>query len=328
MDLSAFSRIVTHDDLDGVVSAALISRVSGIENFNFTGPVTVQEGRIAITEEDIVCDLPCPVRFGMWFDHHPGNLEDVRLRGLDPDSLPGSFAPEPSCARVVLNFFGDQFEFPDFIQETVARTDRIDSFDYRTMDQWREPRPERLITDSLAVSFQKAGRHHRYLGHLVPLLRDNPMEDVLEDEQVHHAVHQYQEMERRSLALVEQDASFHPDDPDREIVVVDLTRHNRRPDIIRNTAFILHPQALAVLLVMNQYKGRRKTNDLTFSMSLSFLMNTRQHTKDIGDIMRTLNIGDGHPGAGAGRISCRGKEEMILVKEGTVAEILRMWQEQ
>ena len=62
-------------------------------------------------------------------------------------------------------------------------------------------------------------------------------------------------------------------------------------------------------------------------MSLSFLMNRREHRKDIGEIMRQLNIGDGHAGAGAGRISSRSKDEMVKVKKETMDEIIRMWKE-
>lgn len=327
MDLSQYNRIVTHDDLDGAVSAALVSRIAGIENFYFTGPVSIQDGRTATTESDIVCDLPCPVRFGMWFDHHPGNLEDVRLRDLDPDDLSGKFSTEASCARVIFDYFRGQYDFPPFMAETVARTDRIDSFNYRTMEEWREPLPERLLADSIFVASTWQRGYHRFLSHLVLLLRNGSMEDALDDHQIGNAVAEYRERERRSLVLVEPDATFHQDDPGREVVVVDLTRHNRRPDVIRNTAFILHPEALAALLVTNQFRGGRKTNDLNFSMSLSFLMNAREHSKDVGEIMRRLNMGDGHPGAGAGRISCRSKEEMMRVKDQTIAEIIRMWKE-
>ena len=83
--------------------------------------------------------------------------------------------------------------------------------------------------------------------------------------------------------------------------------------------------ALAVLMVGNQFQGGRKTTVLTLSMSLSFLMNAREHHKDIGEIMRELNIGDGHPGAAGGRIDCRGKDEMQKVKKETIEKIIELW---
>ena len=319
------TRIVTHDDLDGVVSAALVSLALSIDRFFFAGPVNVQEGRAGTTESDVVCDLPCPVRVGMWFDHHPGNLVDLRLREIDPESIPGKFAAEPSCARVVYEHFKDEVEFPEFMAETVKRTDRIDSFDYKTMAEWREPTPERKLADAMFASSTDRRGYYPFMEKVLRMLRAGSMEDALADPEVAERVRHYQISEEKSLALFEKDSFFHPDDPEREVAIVDLTRHNRRPEVNRSAAFILHPEAKAVLLVGNAFSGGKKTNNLSFSMSLSFLMNQAEHEKDIGEIMRELNIGDGHLGAAGGRFDCRSKDEMLKVKEATVTRIIQLW---
>ena len=321
------NRIVTHDDLDGVVSAAIVSFATGIDRFFFAGPVAIQNGRIPTSESDIICDLPCPMRVGMWFDHHPGNLEDIRLREIDPETVPGRFEAAPSCARVVYEFFKEETDFPEFMADTVSGTDRVDSFDYRTMEEWKEPTVERKLSDSLFAAYSDQRSFHTYLGKMVRLLRDHSMPEVLTDPEVLEKVQAYARMEEKSLVLIDQDASFHEMDTEREVAVIDLTRHNRKPEIIRNAAFIRYPEALAVLMVGNQFRGGKKTTDLSFSMSLSFLMNTREHEKDIGEIMRELNIGDGHPGAAGGRIDCRSKDEMLKVKEQTVNRIIQLWRE-
>ena len=323
----ALTRIITHDDLDGVVSAALLSIATGIDRFYFTGPVSIQQGRIPTSETDIVCDLPCPVRVGMWFDHHPGNLEDLQLREVDPDAIQGRFAIQPSCARVVYEFFKPTVEFPEFIDETVAGADRVDSFDYQTMDEWREPAVERKLADAIFAAHSQQKSFHSFLGKMVRLLRGRSMAEVSRDPEVLERVDAYTTMEERSLNLIDQDAYFHEDDLAKEVVIIDLTRHNRKPEIIRNAAFIRYPDALAVLMLGNQFRGGKKTTDLTLSMSLSFLMNAREHTKDIGEIMRELNAGDGHPGAAGGNIACRGKEEMLKVKKETVQRIINLWKE-
>jgi len=320
------TRIVTHDDLDGVVSCALLSHSLGIDRFFFTGPVAVQSGRTPTTEQDVVCDLPCPVRVGMWFDHHQGNLEDLKLRGVDPSDVPGKFAAEDSCARVIYGFFKEKVQFPLFMEETVAGTDRVDSFDYRTMEEWRKPTPDRRLSDSIFVASLERGSF-RYLERLARLLRERPVEKVLSDTQVAGLADRYKVMEEKSVSLFRQDAFFHSDDPEREVIIIDLTRHNRKPEVIRGAAFILFPDALAALVVGNSFSGGKKTNDLSFSRALSFLLNRREHSKDIGEIMRHLNMGDGHAGAGAGRISCRSKDEMIKTKEETLGEIIRLWKE-
>ena len=321
----ALTRIITHDDLDGVVSAALVSLATGIEKTFFTGPVSIQQGRTQTTEGDIVCDLPCPVRVGMWFDHHPGNLEDLKLREVDPDQIPGQFDTRPSCARVVFEFFREDHPFPPFMEETVNATDRVDSFDYDTMAQWREPTPERLLSDAIYAASGDRGAYFPFLEKVFRLVRSGPIADALTDPEVTSLIEHYRAMEENSLKLMKPDSSFHELDENHEVVIVDLTRHNRRPEVIRGSAFILYPKALAVLLVTSNYAGGRKTNSLNFSMSLSFLMNKGEHNKDIGEIMRELNIGDGHPGAAGGRIDCRTKDEMLKVKDETIKKIIQLW---
>jgi hypothetical protein len=50
--------------------------------------------------------------------------------------------------------------------------------------------------------------------------------------------------------------------------------------------------------------------------------------KNIGEIMRTLNIGDGHPGAAAGTVRCKSKQEMLKKKKELVEQIFRLWSSQ
>ena len=102
-----FDRIVTHSDFDGIVSAALCSEALGCERIIFTGPNSITRAEISVGPSDVVCDLPYPLDCGIWFDHHPGNLEAVRLRGIDPAGIQGRFDEKPSCARVVLEYFAE-----------------------------------------------------------------------------------------------------------------------------------------------------------------------------------------------------------------------------
>jgi len=76
------------------------------------------------------------------------------------------------------------------------------------------------------------------------------------------------------------------------------------------------------------FRQKRKTNDLAFSMSLSPSLELGSSEKDVGEIMRSLNMGDGHRGAGAGRVQCKSKAEMMKQKEQILQKILCMWRNQ
>jgi hypothetical protein len=63
-------------------------------------------------------------------------------------------------------------------------------------------------------------------------------------------------------------------------------------------------------------------------MSLSINGNRQDKTKNIGEIMRTLNIGDGHPGAAAGTVRCNSKQEMLKKKKEILDQIFKLWSSQ
>jgi hypothetical protein len=71
-----------------------------------------------------------------------------------------------------------------------------------------------------------------------------------------------------------------------------------------------------------------KSNHLGLSMSLSINGNKQDQNKNIGEIMRTLNIGDGHPGAAAGTARCKSKQEMLKKKKEMLDQIFRIWSSQ
>jgi oligoribonuclease NrnB/cAMP/cGMP phosphodiesterase (DHH superfamily) len=323
-----FRRVVTHTDFDGVVSAALCSIAEGVDVFSFTGPGSILDMSLGIGPEDIVCDLPHHPAAGLWFDHHAGNLEDYRLKGGDPESLQGAFSEEKSCGRVVYNYYKSRVEFPSFIPETVQEADVIDSFDYKDVEDWRTKTPGKIVSDSMKVSFGTRKERDTYYRHLIRKLRAEPLVRILDDAQVKLRAAQYEKEEVRNLDLMRRIASFSPDDTSGEVVILDTTALKHNPNLIKSLVFVLYPGAKAVLEIKPLFFQNKKTNSLGFSMSLGPLMEVNSAKKDIGEIMRSLNIGDGHRGAGSGKKECRSKEEMLRQKTQITNEILRRWREQ
>ncbi len=324
-----FSRIVTHDDFDGVVSAALCSLAEGPESFSFSSPGDVLEANSGVVDGGtIVCDLPHHPAAGLWFDHHVGNLEDYQLKGGDPGAIQGRFAPEKSCARVIFNHYAEKVQFPDFMENTVQEADTIDSFDYVDIEDWQKETPGKMISNSLSNLFPTRKERNRYLRHLIRMVRTAPLEGVLMDPEVKARVGSYQEVAEKNRILIEKIASFVTGDTEQDVILLDTTGMKHSTVLIKNLAFLSFPRARAVLEVKSLFRQKRKTNDLGFSMSLSPCVQVETSGKDVGEIMRTLNMGDGHLGAGAGRLSCGSKALMLKKKEQTVQKILSLWNQQ
>ena len=131
-----------------------------------------------------------------------------------------------------------------------------------------------------------------------------------------------------NLDIIKQNSSFLPNDKANEIIIIDLTNFNRPPYIIKNLAYLLYPEALSVLEIKPIFRNQVKTTDLSISFSLSINLNHIEHNKDVGEIMRELNIGDGHKGAAAATVYSKSKSEMLKQKSVILKRIFEIWQEQ
>ncbi len=323
-----FEKIVTHDDFDGIVSATLCARALRIGKVLFAGPMTILRSQITITEKDVVCDLPYPLQCGLWFDHHEGNLQELEYRKIDPRSIPGRFDLKLSCSRVVYDYFSENIPLPPYFLKAVEEADTIDGFTYTSIEEWRKETPGKIIDLTLKVRFSSSEEKNAHMRNLIRELRDRPIEEVATLDFVQRRFKQYQEEEGRMLKIIRDSSFFIEQDERREVVVIDLTSYQRRPHLIKNLALLIHPDAKGILEVYNLTERGVKSNHLGFSMSLSIGGNRGDKRKNIGEIMRTLNIGDGHPGAAAGQVRCQSKQEMLKKKKEMLNQIFKLWSNQ
>jgi oligoribonuclease NrnB/cAMP/cGMP phosphodiesterase (DHH superfamily) len=323
-----YEKIITHNDFDGIISASFCSWILKIQKVIFAGPLTITRSQITITERDVVCDLPYPLQCGLWFDHHEGNLQELAYRKIDPKTIPGRFDLKPSCSRVVYDYFSGRVGLPPFFLKALEEADVIDSFSYVSIEDWRKETPGKLIDLTLKAPFPSAEDQASYLRNLVQQLRDRSIDEVSHLDFVQKRLKQYREEEGRMLRIIRDASYFIEEDEKKELIVIDLTSYQRRPHLIKNLAFLIYPEALGVLEVYNLIDRGVKSNHLGVSMSLSIHGNRPHQRKNIGEIMRSLNIGDGHPGAAAGTTRCRSKQEMLKKKKELLAQIFRLWSSQ
>ena len=323
-----YNSIITHNDFDGVVSAVICSYIFKISLVKFTGPSTIARSQITITTGDIVCDLPYPLECGLWFDHHAGNLQELQYRNIDPTAIDGKFELKPSCARVIFDYFKENKQLPDYFEPLVAEADIIDAFDYKSIEDWRKETPGKIIDATTKIKYESSRAKNSYLKQLVYWLRDKPLNEVAQFSEIQEKYQSFREEEKSILKIIEQNASYLPGDKNQEIIVIDLTSFKRRPHIIKNLAYLLFSKSLAVIEIQSLFNYGTKSNDISFSMSLSLNLSSQEHNKDVGEIMRELNIGDGHAGAASGTVYCSSKSEMLKQKDNILKQVFKIWQGQ
>jgi nanoRNase/pAp phosphatase (c-di-AMP/oligoRNAs hydrolase) len=115
-------RLVTRSDFDGLVCGALLKHLNIIDTWTFVHPKDVQDGKVEVSKDDVLANIPYVEGCGMWFDHHATEVDRI---GKDL-SVPGECRLAPSCARVVYDYYGGTDKMPHFAS-LVESCDKVDS---------------------------------------------------------------------------------------------------------------------------------------------------------------------------------------------------------
>ena len=126
-------RLVTRSDFDGLACGALLLAAGVIDNWVYAHPKDLQDGKVEITENDCLANVPYVEGCGLWFDHHSSEFERNQLEG----KYKGESRITPSCARIIYEYYGGKETFPNFDDMMVA-VDKVDSGNL-TVDEVMNP---------------------------------------------------------------------------------------------------------------------------------------------------------------------------------------------
>jgi hypothetical protein len=171
-------RLITRADLDGLTCAVLLSQVEKIDDVMLAHPKDVQDGKVDITSDDILANLPHDKRAGMIFDHHASQSEEWK----EGETKGGFAAAAPSAARVVAGHYPNA-DFSAYT-ELLHQTDRLDSADLEPEDV-TDPKGWILVGYTLDPRTGMA-RYRDYFKHVLDLVNAHPNDPdaVLADPQV------------------------------------------------------------------------------------------------------------------------------------------------
>lgn len=117
-------RLVTRSDFDGLACAVLLVEQGVVDEYKFVHPKDVQDGKVEVTDNDVLANVPYAPGCGLWFDHHAS--EDERLE-LEKLNFEGACRPEPSAAQVVWDYYGGAEKFGDHLKPLIEAVNKTDS---------------------------------------------------------------------------------------------------------------------------------------------------------------------------------------------------------
>ncbi|MDO4549426.1 MAG: exopolyphosphatase [Clostridia bacterium] len=115
-------RLVTRSDFDGLACGCLLKEVGIIDELKFAHPKDLQDGKIEITSNDCLANVPFVEGCGLWFDHHSSEFERNQLEGR----YKGESRIAPSCARIIYDYYGGHERFGHY-EEMMEAVDKVDS---------------------------------------------------------------------------------------------------------------------------------------------------------------------------------------------------------
>lgn len=304
-------RLLTRSDMDGLVCAVLLKEMGMLGEIVFHHPKDVQDGKVAVTERDILTNLPYVAGCGLCFDHHAS--EGVRNSGRSTPNY--ILKPEAkSAARVVYDHYGGKARFPRVSDAMMEAVDKADSAGFSRQDVLN-PQGWELLS-FLMDARTGLGRfrdfrvsNYQLMMMLIDCCRDLSIEEILALPDVKERVDLFfaqHELFRAQLARV---AEVHDN-----LVVLDL----RDESIIyagnRFVVYAMYPQCDISMHVM---WGREKMNTV-YTVGKSIF--DRGNKVMVGELMLSHG-GGGHDAAG----TCQGSNETAeAMKLGLIEQIVRL----
>ena len=285
-------RLVTRSDFDGLVCAVLLEHLDMINEILFVHPKDMQDGKIAITDNDITTNLPYVDGVHLAFDHHES--ETIRNVAGNPKHI---IIPDaPSAARVVYEHFGALKAFPKEWEGMMEAVDKADSAQF-TKSEILNPTGWVLL-NFLMDSRTGLGRfrefrisNYQLMMDLIKYCRDHTIDQIMELPDVKERIDLYYEHEDKFIDQITRCAKVHGN-----VVVLDL----RNEEVIyAGNRFMIYAMYPETNISIHVLWGVQKQNTV-FATGKSIL--NRSSKTDIGELM-LKHGGGGHNAAGTCQVS-------------------------
>ncbi|MEZ8104727.1 exopolyphosphatase [Vibrio cortegadensis] len=284
-------RLVTRSDFDGLVCAVLLKQQDLIDDIKFVHPKDMQDGKVAITSNDIVTNLPYVKDSHLTFDHHLS--ETIRNTGEKPNHIIDPDAP--SAARVVWDYYGGLETFPADWLEMMEAVDKGDSAQFNR-DEVLDSQDWNLL-NFLMDARTGLGRFREFrisnyalMMDLIDYCKNHTITEILALPDVQERIELYREHETMFKEQIQRCATVH-----QNLVVLDLTNEET---IYAGNRFIIYALFPQCNISIHKMWGFQKQN-IVFATGKSIF--DRASKTNVGELMLKYG-GGGHIAAGTCQI--------------------------
>jgi hypothetical protein len=297
-------RLLTRSDFDGLVCAVLLKDVGLIDRYKFVHPKDIQDGKIEVTDNDVLANIPFVPGCGLWFDHHFS--EQMRL--AEVGDFDGSFKESPSCARVIWDFYGGHDTFGDHLDSLMKAVDKSDSGD---LDAEDIERPKDWILLSYVMDPRTGlGRYRDYrisnyqlMENCVEWCRFRTPDEILAMPDVQERLSRYDEQTGLFRDMVRANAV-----QDGNVVVMDLREQD---EIYAGNRFVIYTMFPEANISVTILWGVNKQNTV---FSVGHSVTNRTSKTNVGELLLKYG-GGGHRKVGTCQVpnedAARVRDELL-----------------
>jgi len=283
-------RLVTRSDMDGLVCAVLFKELDMIDEIVFVHPKDMQDGKIAITNNDITTNLPYVDGVYLAFDHHLS--ETVRNEKKENHIIE---AEAPSAAYVVYKYYGGKERFPNIADDLMEAVDKADSAQFSQEDILNSQGWELLnfVMDprtGLGRFREFTVSNYDLMMKLIDICKDQTIAEILELPDVKERTELMSKYENEFKEQIKRCSTVH-----KNLIVLDL----REEEIIYpGNRFMIYAMYPEVNISLHVLWGFKKQNT-SFAIGKSIF--NKSSKTNVGDLALGYG-GGGHQAAGTCQI--------------------------
>lgn len=296
-------RLITRSDFDGLACAALLEEHGVIDDYLFVHPKDMQDGKVQVSGQDVLANVPFVAGCGMWFDHH--SSEEERLAANERIVFKGASYRAPSCARVIYDHFGGAPVFWKFDENGLMEA--VDKSDSGSLSEDEILHPKGWILLSFIMDPRTGlGRfkdyrisNHALMKDMIRYCRTLKIDEILALPDVQARVDRYFEQEKAYQAMLRANSRV-----DGNVLITDLRGVDEIQSGNRFMEYALWPRQNVSLRVL---WGREKQN-VVLTVGHSIL--DRSCMTDVGSLMLKYG-GGGHRQVGTCQVATAKAEQTI-----------------
>ena len=294
-------RLITRSDFDGLACAVLLEELGLIDDYLFVHPKDVQDGLVAVDENDVLTNIPFVPGCGLWFDHHSSERE--RLNLTRDFQFQGASEEAPSCARVIYNYYSDS-RFKKFDDSGLMwAVDKADSAAFTVEEVLN---PEGWVLLSFIMDARTGlGRYRDYRISNLQLMRDmidycrqKSVDEILNEPDVRERIQRYFEQQDSYKKMVLDNSRA-----EGNVLFIDLRDVEEILSGNRFIEYALFPDQNVSLRVI---WGRARQN-VVFTVGHSIIR--RDCQSDVGSLMLKYG-GGGHQRVGTCQVPTENAERV------------------